>query len=125
MTAIGLANSFLFIYYSFIIIIIGASLVAQLVKNPSANARDARDEGSIPGWGRFPGDGNGNPLQYSCLENSVDGGGWQSTAHGVAESDMTERARTCTLSHTHTMIIIILATLGLHCGVRASLVELC
>ena len=84
MTAIGLANSFLFIYYSciIIIIIIGASSVAQLVKNPSANARDARDKSSIPGWGRSPGEGNGNPLQYSCLENFLDRGGWQATAHG-------------------------------------------
>ena len=40
-----------------------------MVKNPSANARDMRDIGSIPGSGRFPGGGHGNPLQYSCLEN--------------------------------------------------------
>ena len=45
--------------------------MAQLVKNPPANAGDARDVGSIPGSGRFPGKGNGNPLQYSCLENSM------------------------------------------------------
>ena len=45
-----------------------------MVKNPPANAGDARDLGSIPGSGRFPGDGNGNPLQYSCLENSMDRG---------------------------------------------------
>ena len=43
-----------------------------LVKNPLANAGDARDTGLIPGWGRFPEEGNGNPLQYSCLENSMD-----------------------------------------------------
>ena len=47
------------------------SLVAQLVKNPSANTGDARDAGSILGSGRFPGEGNGYPLQYSCLENSM------------------------------------------------------
>ena len=48
--------------------------MAQLVKNPPANARDARDVGSVPGWGKFPGEVNGNSLQYSCLENSMDGG---------------------------------------------------
>ena len=66
------------------------SLVAQLVKKLPANARDARDIGLIPGWGRSPGAGNGNPLQYSCLENSKDREGWWATVHGVAELDMTE-----------------------------------
>ena len=51
---------------------------------------DAGDVGSIPGSGRSPGEGNANPLQYSSLENSVDGGAWQATVHGVTESDMTE-----------------------------------
>ena len=46
----------------------------------------------IPGLGRSPGEGNGNPLQYSCLENPTDGGAWWATVHGVAELDMTERA---------------------------------
>ena len=46
--------------------------MAQVVKNPSANAGDIRDGGSIPGLGRSPGVGQGNPLQYSCLEHSVD-----------------------------------------------------
>ena len=44
------------------------------------------DPGSIPGLGRSPGKGNGNPLQYSCLENSMDGGAWWATVHGVAKS---------------------------------------
>ena len=64
----------------------GASLVAQLVKNPPANAGDARDVGSIPGSGRFPGKRNGNPLQYSCLESSMHIGAWLATVHAVAKS---------------------------------------
>ena len=50
----------------------------------------AGDVGSVPGWGRSPGEGNGNPLQYSCLEISMDRGACWATVHGVAESDMTE-----------------------------------
>ena len=48
------------------------------------SAYNAGDLGSIPGLGRFPGEGNGNPLQYSCLENPMDRGAWQATVHGVA-----------------------------------------
>ena len=51
-----------------------------------ASAYNVGDLGSIPGSGRSPGEGNGNPLQYSCLENPMDGGVWQATVHGVAES---------------------------------------
>ena len=51
-----------------------------------ANAGDIRDTGLIPGLGRSPGEGNGNPLQYSCLENPMDGGAWWATIHGVAKS---------------------------------------
>ena len=50
------------------------------------SACNARDLGSIPGLGRSPGEGNGNPLQYSCLENPIDGGAWRATVHGVAKS---------------------------------------
>ena len=57
-----------------------------VVKNPLANAGDARDTGSIPGLGRFPGGGNGNPVQYSCLENPMDRGAWRATVHGVTKS---------------------------------------
>ena len=65
--------------------------MAQLVKNPLANAGDTRDVGLIPGLGRSPEEGNGNSLQYSCLENSMDRGAWQATVHGDAkESDMTQ-----------------------------------
>ena len=54
-----------------------------MVKNKPANARDARDVGSVPGLGRSPGKGNGNPLQYFCLENPMGRGAWQATVHGV------------------------------------------
>ena len=63
-----------------------ASLGALVVKNRPANAGDRRDSGSIPGSGRFPGGGHGNPLQYSCLENPLDRGAWRATVHGVAQS---------------------------------------
>ena len=51
-----------------------------------ASAWNTGDLGSIPGLGRSPGEGNGNPLQYSCLENPMEGGAWQATVHGVAKS---------------------------------------
>ena len=60
-----------------------------MVKNPLANAGDTRDAGSIPGSGSSLGKENGNPLQYYCLENSIDRGDWQLTVHGVAESNRT------------------------------------
>ena len=54
-----------------------------VVKNPPAHAGDTRDMGSISGLGRSPEVGNGNPLQFSCLKNSLDRGTWQDTVHGV------------------------------------------
>ena len=51
-----------------------------------ASVYNAVDPGSIPGLGRSPGEGNGNPLQYSCLENPMDGGAWGATVHGVTKS---------------------------------------
>ena len=63
-----------------------ASPVAQLVKNPPANAEDTRDMGSISGSGRSPGEGNGNLCHYSCLENPTDGGVCRATVYGVAKS---------------------------------------
>ena len=51
-----------------------------------ASVYNAGDPGSIPESGRYPGEGNGNPLQYSCLENSMDGGVWWATVHGVTKS---------------------------------------
>ena len=63
-----------------------ASPVALVVKNLPANAGELRDAGSIPGLERCPGGDNGNPLQYSCLENPMDREAWQATVHGVEKS---------------------------------------
>ena len=57
-----------------------------MVKNLPANAGDIRDTCSIPELGRSPGEGNGNPIQYSCLENPMDRGSWWASVHGVAKS---------------------------------------
>ena len=61
-----------------------------VVKNPPANAGDIRHVGLIPGSGRSSGEGHGNPLQHSCLENPMDRGVWWAVVHRVAELDMTE-----------------------------------
>ena len=71
------------------------SQVALVVKNPPANARDIKDVGLIPGSGRSPGGGLGNPFQHSCLENPMDGGDWQATVHKVT------KGRTPTWSSKH------------------------
>ena len=55
-----------------------------VVKDFPANAGDTGDMGLIPGWGRYPGEGNSSPLQYSCLENSIDRGAWWATVHGLS-----------------------------------------
>ena len=57
----------------------------SVVKNPPANAGDKRDMGSAPGSGRSPGEENGNPLQYACLGNPMDGGAWQDSVYGVTK----------------------------------------
>ena len=64
----------------------GASKVVLVVKNLPANAEDIRDTGSIPGLEGSPGGGHGHPLQYSCLENSIDKGAWQASVHSMAKS---------------------------------------
>ena len=72
-----------------------------MVKNLLVNAGEAEDtSGSIPGLGRSPRGRNGNPLQYSCLENPMDRGAWQATVHGVAKS------QTCVTACTHTQTTI-------------------
>ena len=62
-----------------------ASQVALAVRNPPINTGDLRDASSIPGSGKSPGEGNGNPLQYSCLGNPMDRGARQATVHGVTK----------------------------------------
>ena len=69
--------------------------MALVVKNLPANAGDVRGAGSIPGWGRSPGEGNGNPLQYSCLENPMDKGAWWATVHKVANSQIRWKRLIC------------------------------
>jgi len=61
-----------------------------VVKDSLANAEHIGDTGLIPRSGRFPGEGHGNPLQYSFLENSMDRGAWRATVHGITESDTIE-----------------------------------
>ena len=63
-----------------------ASQMVLVVKNLPANAGDVKEVGSIPGLGRTPGGGHGNPLRYFCLENPMDRGAWQATVHRVAKS---------------------------------------
>ena len=65
-----------------------------MVKNQPASAGDLRDLGSVRGLGRSPGEGNGNPLQYSCLENPMDRGACWATVHRVTELDTAERLST-------------------------------
>ena len=70
--------------------ILRTTVITLVVKIPTASADDLKDPGSILGSGRSPGEGNGNPLQYSCLENPMDRGAWQAIVHSVAELDTTE-----------------------------------
>ena len=72
-----------------------------MVKNPSAYTGDVRDAGSIPGSKRSPGKGNGSPIQYSCLENPMDRGGWHATVHGVTNNS----TQLGDFMYTHTCIL--------------------
>ena len=76
------------------------SYVARVVNNPPTNAGDGRDVGSIPGSGRSPGEGKGNLLQYSCLENPMDRG----VCGSLKESDTNEWLSVCPCTHAHTHI---------------------
>ena len=70
------------------------------VKNAPVNATDVREAGLSPEWGRSLGEGTGNPLQYSCLENHMDRGAWRATVHGVSKGlDMTHAITKPRLSH--------------------------
>ena len=77
--------------------------VAQLVKNLPGSAGDTIDAGSVSGLGRFPGERNGNPPLYSCLENSMDRGSWRDIVHGVSK-ELGRTERPCACAHTHTHI---------------------
>ena len=80
-----------------------ASQVVLVVKSPPANPGDKRDGGLIPGLGRSPGEGYGNPLQYSCLKNLMDRGACQSTVHRVAKS----QTRLSDLARTHALPLLL------------------
>ena len=83
------------------------SQMVLMVKNSIANAGDTRDAGSISGSGRCPGEGNGNPLLYSCLENPMDRGAWQATVHRAAELDTTKVSwHVHARSHTHPFVLL-------------------
>jgi len=73
-----------------------------VIKNPSASEGDTRDAVSIPGSGKFPGVGSGNPLQHSYLKNSMDRGALWAIVHRVTKSQTRQSARTRTHTHTHT-----------------------
>ena len=80
------------------------SQLALVVKNPPADAGDMGDTSSIPGSGRSPGGGNGNPLQYSCLGNSMDRGAWRATVRGVAKSHIQLKQLSVDKDSTNTII---------------------
>ena len=73
-----------------------------MVKNPPDKAEAAGNTGSIPGSGRSSGEGNGNPLQYPCLENPMVRGAWQARVHGVAKNRTQLSAHSHMHAHTHT-----------------------
>ena len=85
------------------------------------SACNAGDPGLIPGLGRSPGEGNGNPLQYSCLENPTDGGAWKATVHGVAKS--WTRLSDFTFTLNGLVVFHTFFNLSLNLAIRSSLPE--
>ena len=85
------------LWFTWVTVYWGASQVALVVKNPPARAEGAGEVGSIPGSGKPPGVGNGNPLQYSCLEKPMDRGAWWAPVHGAANGPT--RLSNCARSH--------------------------
>ena len=81
--------------------------MALVVKSLPVNAGDIRDMGLIPGLGRSPGEGHGNPLQYSCLENPMDRGAWRATVHRVSKSQ-TQLKQLSTCTHVLVELLLIL-----------------
>ena len=92
-----------------------ASQLVLVLKNPLAKAEDVRDSGSIPGSGRSPAGGHGNPLPYSCLQNPMDGVAWQATVHRNAESDTTEEISNSTCIYLQAMYTNLIQFNGLNC----------
>ena len=93
----------------------GGASVKNLPAN--ANAEDIRGLGSIPGWERLPGEGNGSSLQYSCLENPMDRGAWQAIVHGITKSwTQLKRLSTqllfCSIYFVFTTVSLILAIIS-------------
>ena len=86
---------YLYIIYLHLSIVYLGFPGGSVIKNLPVNAEDAGDTGSIPGSGRSPGGGSGNPLQCSCLANSMDRGAWRATIHGVSKS------QTWLITYTH------------------------
>ena len=86
---------YIFVYTLFFFLLFSGGSVGEV------SACSTGDRDSIPGSGRFPGEGNGNPLQYSCLENSMDRGAWQDIVHEVTESGTTESTNTHTQEFIH------------------------
>ena len=93
-----------------------------MVKNPPANAGDGGDESLIPGWGRSPGEETGNPLQYSCLEKSMNRGALQSTVHGVTELDTAEQLSHMQ-SYKHKRIVLIIMAFRVYNCIKVSLIH--
>ena len=92
--------------------VLGASQVVLVVKNPPANAGDVRDVGSTPGLGRAPGGGHGSSLLYSCLGNPMDRGAWRATVHGVAQSQIQLKRLS---TYTRGVLVVTLGIFPLQC----------